>query len=317
MLPKAVLGNTGIEVTRLGFGALPIGPIQADVPAAQGARVIRRALESGVTFIDTAHSYGTYEHIRRAKEGWAGKVVIATKTPASSYEEAQDHIRFALDELDVEKLDIVLLHAHRLDERVFEERAGAHDCLHEYKARGLVRAVGISTHRVSVVKAAAERNDIDIIHPLINIAGLGLLGGTVEEMIGAVRFAAERGKGIYAMKALGGGHLMANRQEAFRFVLGLPGVHAVAVGMVSEAEVDMNCRIFSGEVVPPAELEATFKTKRLKIVPRYCKGCGACVEACPSGALSLVDGKSRVDPTVCILCGYCSPVCPEFAIRVV
>ncbi|MEW6226886.1 MAG: aldo/keto reductase [Bacillota bacterium] len=317
MLPRAVLGDTEIEVTKLGFGALPIGPIQADVPAAQGAPVIRRALERGVTFIDTAHSYGTYEHIRRAKEGWAGKVVIATKTPASSYEEAQAHIRFALDELDVEKMDIMLLHAHRLDEKVFEERAGAHECLREYKARGLVRAIGISTHRVSVVKAAAERNDIDIIHPLINVAGLGLLGGTVEEMAGAICLAAERGKGIYAMKALGGGHLMANRQEAFRFVLGLPGVHAVAVGMVSEAEVDMNCRIFSGESIPVAEQEATFREKRLKIVASFCKGCGACVEACPSGALSLVDGKSCVDPTVCVLCGYCSPACPQFAIRVV
>lgn len=317
MLPKAVLGNTGIEVTRLGFGALPIGPIQADVPVAKGARVIRRALELGITFIDTAHSYGTYEHIRRAKEGWAGSVVIATKTPASSYEEAEEHIRYALDELDVERLDIALLHAARVDEKVFEERAGAHECLREYKARGFVRAIGISTHRVSVARAAAERDDIDVIHPLINVAGLGLLGGTVEEMAEAIRVASERGKGVYAMKALGGGHLMAKREEAFRFALGLPGIHAVAVGMVSEAELEMNCRIFSGETIPAAELEGTFKTKRLKIVPRYCKGCGACVEACPSGALSLVDGKSRVDPTVCILCGYCSPVCQEFAIRVV
>lgn len=317
MLPKAVLGNTGLEVTRLGFGALPIGPIQADVPVAKGARVIRRALELGITFIDTSHSYGTYEHIRRAKEGWAGNVVIATKTPASSYEEAEEHIRCALDELDVEKLDIGLLHVAHIDDKMFEEREGAHECLQECKTKGLVHATGISTHQVSVTRAAAERDDIDVIHPLINVAGLGLLGGTVEEMTEAIRVAAERGKGVYAMKALGGGNLIARREEAFRFALGLPGVHAVAVGMVSRAEVEMNCRIFSGETIPAPELEATFKTKRLKIVPRYCKGCGACVEACPSGALSLADGNSCVDPTVCILCGYCSPVCPEFAIRVV
>jgi len=317
MIPEAELGNSGIRVTRLGFGALPIGPVQADVPIAQAARVIRRALELGVTFIDTAHTYGTYEHIRRAKAGWTGPLVIATKTPASSYEEAEEHVRFALDALDVEQLDIVMLHAHRLDERVFEERAGAHACLVEYKAKGLVRAIGISTHRVSVVRAAAQRADIDVIHPLINVAGLGLLGGTADDMAAAIRVAAERGKGIYAMKALGGGHLVPRREEAFRYVLGLPGVHAVAVGMVSEAEVDMNCRIFAGETIPPGEQEATLKRKRLKIVAQYCKGCGSCVEACPNGALAIVDGKSRVDERACILCGYCSPVCPEFAIRVI
>lgn len=317
MLPRTTLGSTGIEVTRLGFGALPIGPVQADVPVEKAARVIRCALERGVTFIDTAHGYKTYEHIRRAKEGWTGPLVIATKTPASTYEEAEEHISFALSELDVEALDIVLLHAHRLGESVFEERAAAHACLRDYKARGLVRAVGISTHRVGVARAAAERDDVDVIHPLINMAGLGVLGGTVDEMAAAIRAAAGRGKGVYAMKALGGGHLVAKREEAFRYVLGLPGVDAVAVGMVSEAEVDMNCRIFSGESVPASEQEATFKTKRLKVVPQYCKGCGACVEACPSGALSLVDGKSTVNADVCILCGYCSPVCPEFAIRVI
>lgn len=317
MIPEASLGSSGIRVTRLGFGALPIGPVQADVPVAEAAQVIRRALERGITFIDTAHTYKTYEHIRRAKEGWAGPLVIATKTPASSYEEAEEHIRFALDELDVERLDIVLLHAHRFDESVFEERAGAHACLREYKARGLVRAVGISTHRVSVARAAAARDDIDVIHPLINVAGLGLLGGTVDEMAEAIRVAAGRGKGVYVMKALGGGHLISRREEAFRYVLGLPGVHAVAVGMVSEAEVDMNCRIFSGETIAASEQEATLKRKRLKIIPQYCKGCGSCVEACPSGALSLVAGKSHVDESVCILCGYCSPACPEFAIRVI
>jgi predicted aldo/keto reductase-like oxidoreductase len=317
LLPRATLGRTGIEVTRLGFGALPIGPVQADLPVEKAAQVIRRALERGVTFIDTAHGYKTYEHIRRAKEGWTGPLVVATKTPASSYEEAEAHVSFALSELDVEALDIVLLHAHRLGESVFQERAGAHACLREYKAKGLVRAVGISTHRVGVVRAAAERDDVDVIHPLINVAGLGILGGTADEMAAAIRLAAERGKGVYAMKALGGGHLVARREEAFRYVLGLPGVGAVAVGMVSEAEVEMNCRIFSGESIPDSEREATLRTKRLKVVSQYCKGCGACVEACPNGALSLVDGKSTVDVDACILCGYCSPVCPEFAIRVI
>ncbi|MGE5584108.1 MAG: aldo/keto reductase [Bacillota bacterium] len=317
MIPRTILGRTGLEITRLGFGTLPMSYMQKDMTPADGAAVIRSALERGVTFVDTAHSYKTYAHVRKAVEGWPGRVVIATKTQASSYAEAEEHIRYALDGLGVEKLDIMLLHAHRLEEDVFRQKADVWECLREYKARGLIRFIGISTHRVGVVGIAARRDDVDVIHPLINMTGLGLLGGTVAEMTAAIRDAAGRGKGVYAMKALAGGHLIERREEAFRFVLGLPGVHAVAVGMVSQAEVDMNCRIFSGESIPQAERVGTPNTKQLKIVRNHCRGCGACARTCPSGALSIVDGKAAVDPAACVLCGYCSAACPQFAIRMV
>ncbi len=136
-------------------------------------------------------------------------------------------------------------------------------------------------------------------------------------MASAIEASSQRGKGIYAMKALAGGSLLERMDEAFKFVMTLPGIDAVVVGMVSEAEVDMNCRIFSGETIPPKEREIAFRQKHLKIVEAYCKGCGRCVDACPSGALSMVDGKSSVDRSKCLLCGYCTPACPEFAIRVI
>lgn len=177
-------------------------------------------------------------------------MVIATKTPASSYSDAEKHIRLALKERDVDRLDIVLLHAHRLNDSVFEKRAGTHKCLPEYKAKGLIGAAGTSTHRVSVVETSAERDGIDLICRLINVAGLGILGGTVKDMARTISLAAQRGKGTYATKTLKGDHLMVRREEAFRFVLGLPRFHAAVVGMVSQAEVDMNCRIFSGENFP-------------------------------------------------------------------
>ncbi len=57
------------------------------------------------------------------------------------------------------------------------------------------------------------------------------------------------------------------------------------------------------------------KCKRL-IVLEFCRGCGTCVQTCPNQALTLADGKARVDNDKCILCGYCNPVCPEFALSV-
>lgn len=317
MLPKTMLGNTGIRVTKLGFGALVMGSMQANLTPEEGARVLRRAFERGISFIDTAHVYGTYEHIRKAKEGWDEELAIATKTPASDYEKAEEHINYALQALDLERLDIMLLHAARAGEDVFEERAGAYQCLKDYKKKGIIKAIGVSTHNVGTVRVAAAREDIDVIHPLINMAGTGILGGTVGDMASAIKAASHNRKGIYAMKALAGGSLLERMDEAFKFVMDLPGVDAMVVGMVSEAEVDMNCRIFQGESIPETEREATFREKRLKIVEAYCKGCGKCVDACPNGALSIVGCKSSVDETKCLLCGYCTPSCPEFAIRVI
>jgi len=317
MLEKTTLGNTGFSVTRLGLGTLVMGPLQANLSPEEGAKIIRKALERGISFLDTAHIYKTYDHIRLAKEGWTKELVIATKTPAIDYDKAERHIHAALEALDVDSLDMMLLHAARAGEDVFEERAGAFQCLCDYKEKGLIKAVGVSTHHVGIVRVAGSRDDVDVIHPLINMAGTGILGGTVEDMASAIETASLNGKGIYAMKALGGGSLLDKMEEAFKFVMDLPGIDSLVVGMVSEAEVEMNYRFFSGEPIPLEEQEAARREKRLKIVEAYCKGCGLCIDTCPNGALSMVNGKSSVDPDKCLLCGYCTPACPEFAIRVI
>ena len=83
------LGNTGIEVSRLCFGALVIGPLQADLPAGKGADVIAEALGRGVNFIDTAEIYGTYPHIREAVKRFGDKPVIASKSYAYTAEGAK------------------------------------------------------------------------------------------------------------------------------------------------------------------------------------------------------------------------------------
>ncbi|MGB4287010.1 MAG: aldo/keto reductase, partial [Bacillota bacterium] len=240
MLEKTTLGNTGFSVTRLGLGTLVMGPLQANLSPEEGAKIIRKALERGISFLDTAHIYKTYDHIRLAKEGWTKELVIATKTPAIDYDKAERHIHAALEALDVDSLDMMLLHAARAGEDVFEERAGAFQCLCDYKEKGLIKAVGVSTHHVGIVRVAGSRDDVDVIHPLINMAGIGILGGTVEDMASAIETASLNGKGIYAMKALGGGSLLDKMEEAFKFVMDLPGIDSLVVGMVSEAEVEMN-----------------------------------------------------------------------------
>jgi ferredoxin len=88
--------------------------------------------------------------------------------------------------------------------------------------------------------------------------------------------------------------------------------------MLSEAEIEANLALFTAGVADEAtwqQLER--RRRRLKIMANFCKGCGACVDACTADALALVDGKAQVDDATCILCGYCAAACPEFMIRVV
>lgn len=310
------LGDTGITVTEFGFGTLCLGPLQANLPVEEGAALIRHAVELGVNFIDTAAMYGTFAHVRRALDGWEEPVVIASKTHALDYAEAQEHVESALEEMALDQLDVVHVHGHRIPD-VLNARADVLRCLLDYKAKGLIQAVGVSTHRVSVARGAARHPDIDVIHPLINRTGIGIIDGTAEEMLAALAEAKSNGKGVYAMKALGGGNLLEDREANLRWVLDRPEVDAAVVGIMRRQEVDFNVYVARREPVPAAVREATPMATKRMIVLGFCKLCGTCVEACPSEAITLGEERAQIDAAKCVLCGYCAPVCPEFALRMV
>jgi len=314
---QALLGRTGITISPLVFGTLPLGYLQADLSPAQGGRLIRYALERGVTVIDTATLYETYAHVREGLRGYTGEVTVITKTHAADPEMARAHVERGLKELGRERLDVVHLHAARIADP-FVERAGVIEELVRMKEEGKIAHVGLSSHYIAAVRAVAERPEIEVVHPLINRTGMGILDGTPEEMAGAIRACARAGKGVYAMKALAGGNLIAEARASFAYVLGLEGVHGVAVGMLSEDEIDANIALFSGLEPDNAiwdQLER--RRRRLAIMTNFCKSCGYCVQACGSGALALVNGKPVVEEAACVLCGYCGAECPEFIIRVV
>ncbi len=316
-MKKNSLGKTGIKVTEMCFGALPIGPLQANISVEKGAKLIRAALERGINFVDTAEAYKTYPHIRKALEGYNDEVIIATKSSAKTYKKMEQSIKDALEFLNRTYIDIFLLHAARVTPSVFEERAGAFQCLQDYKAKGVIRAIGISTHAVGIVRRAAEIKEIDIIFPIINKIGIGIIGGSAGDMIKAISEAHEAGKGLYAMKALAGGHLIDRLEESFNFVRNIKGIGSIAVGMVNQEELELNLKIFNDEKIPQKLLTQKIKPGKRLFILSFCKGCGTCVKACPNNALSLKNGKAVVDHKLCILCGYCNPVCPEFAIRLI
>ncbi|MGI6586395.1 MAG: aldo/keto reductase [Lutisporaceae bacterium] len=312
-----ILGNTGIEVTELCFGALPMGPLQKDLSVEESAEIVAYALKSGITFVDTAQMYKTYSPIKAAIKETGIRPVIATKSTAASYEEMEEAMEEALDEMGIDYIDIFHLHAAKVNPDVFDIRKGALQCLLDYKSRGIIKAVGISTHNVKVVEVAAMRQDIDIVFPLLNKAGRGILEGTEEEMRAAISRCRQNGKGIYLMKVLGGGTLLDEYSECMEYVRSLEGCHSIAVGMVSKEEVSYNVRYFNNE----KDLEDIIKIKNKKsiqVLQGACISCGKCIEVCHSNAPSYDHtGKSYIDPSKCIQCGYCIPECPVFAIRIV
>jgi len=316
-MKKYSLGKTGIKVTELCFGALPIGPLQANISVEEGAELIRAALERGINFIDTAEAYKTYHHIREALEGYNNEVIIATKSSAETYKKMEQSIKDALESLERTYLDIFLLHAARVTPSVFEERAGAFQCLQDYKAKGVIRAIGISTHAVGIVRRAAEIKETDVIFPIINKLGMGIIDGSVDDMVKAISEADKVGKGLYAMKALAGGHLIDQLEESFNFVRNIRGISSIAVGMVNQEELELNLKIFNDEDISQKLLTQKIKPGKRLFILSFCIGCGTCVKTCPNNALSLENGKAVVDHKLCILCGYCNPVCPEFAIRLI
>jgi aryl-alcohol dehydrogenase-like predicted oxidoreductase len=196
-MKKVTLGNTGLKVTEVCFGALPFGPLQKDLKPEEAAEVLSYALDLGINFVDTAQMYKTYEHIKLALVNRKDRPIIATKSAASSYENMESAIKEALENMGIEYIDIFHLHAARIGEEVFEERMGAIQCLKDYKSRGIVKNIGISTHNVKLVEASALNDDIDIVFPLINKVGRGILEGSVEDMEKAIELCKSHGKGIY------------------------------------------------------------------------------------------------------------------------
>lgn len=316
-MKKSILGKTNIEVTELCFGVLPIGPLQKNVPVEEASEILADALKKGINFFDTAQMYKTYPHIRLAIEKTGIRPVIASKSTATTYEDMETAIHEALRELDVPYIDIFHLHAARANTDVFEVRKGAFQCLLDYKKKGLIKAVGIATHNAKVAKLVAENNDIDILFPLINKDARGILEGTVQDMLQSIALNAEKSKGIYLMKVLGGGTLINDFHECMTFAREVQGSAAIALGMVSHEEVEYNSRYFNNE----KDLDGILTIRNIKnpqVMQFMCISCGRCKDVCHNDAIDFDEaGKAFIVLDKCIQCGYCMSACPQFCIRMV
>jgi len=318
-LKRNLLGNTSIEVTELCIGTLILGKLQADMTPEEGAPAVRRALELGVNFIDTAKGYGTYPHVRLGIEGF-DDVVIASKSPVKDAAGMRADVEECLRELGRETIDIFHLHLVRSREDMLE-RGGALDTLVACRDAGMIRAIGLSAHGPEGVRCALDCDEIDVVLPILNRKGLGITSGTFRDMLDACNAVRNKGLGLYDMKPLGGGHLIDDIPGAIEYLRGLNIFDSISVGLKTPAEAEAMVGVFTGDPeMTRRALEMGREragSKRLIVYEFLCEKCGACVDECAQGALSLGETKAEPDVELCILCGYCAAVCPKFAIRVI
>lgn len=315
-MERVLLGDTNIEVSKLCFGSLTMTPFQADLSIKEGAYLINYAHEKGINFLDTAEIYDNYEYIKEALKGIKREeYVIATKSYAYTKEMAEESLRLALDRIGTDYIDIFLLH----EQESIHTVRGHFEAVEYFlraKEQGLIRAFGISTHRVSGAIAAKEMPEIEIVHPIVNQYGIGIHDGSIEDMLNVLKDINGMGKGIYAMKPLGGGHLIKNVEESLKFVKNIPYLNSIAIGMQSTEEIDANIQLINQGYISE-EIKGKLRNKNRKlIVADYCIACGKCVKRCQQNGISIIDSQA-VPNARCILCGYCATVCPEFCIKVI
>lgn len=308
------LGHTGIIVSRVCFGSLTLGPLCANLSLAEGKELLLAAFKLGVTFIDSAEQYQTYPYIKAALAETDRQIIVATKTYAQNEHEASWALEDARIALGRETLDIFLLHEVR-DAKDFQSRAAVWQLLLDAKANGIIKAVGISTHSAKVAAMAAAIPEIDIIHPLVNYAGIGINDGGTPEMLAAAAAAQQAGKGVYGMKAIAGGGLMHEAKKALRWAYQRPELDAVAIGFKDQAELITDIGWINGEDPPEAQKVALLDRNMVFDKEPSCHGCGRCIKRCSTGALYLgEDNLVAWDKSKCLYCGYCIAACPWFCI---
>ncbi len=147
---------------------------QSLMPVKELAGLLLFAFDRGINFWDTAFQYRTYPHVREAlRHVRRSDVVISTKLTTSGRKDTLRDFHLSLERLGLDYIDVCLLHAIRTKTEL-EKRAGALEALLALKEEGKVRAIGLSSHGLEALKAAAEMPEIEVVWVRINFAGLNM-----------------------------------------------------------------------------------------------------------------------------------------------
>ena len=313
-----ILGKTGLKISRLGFGGIPIQRIDAE-----GTRALVAELAAaGVNFIDTARGYTvSEEYLGFALEGVRDRFVLATKSMARTAEGMAKDIDVSLANLRTDYIDLYQI--HNPSERDLEQvtaPGGALDALLEAKKNGKIGHIGITLHSVDLFRRAIELPWVETIMFPYNIVET-----QGEELISVC---AERDIGFICMKPLAGGAID-DAEVAMRFIVSNPDVSVIIPGMATVEEIASNVAAVSNTSPLSSDEQKRIDAIRDDLGTNFCRRCNYCAP-CTAGinisAVLLFEGYySRYGlkdwaseryaglakvASDCIDCGVCETRCP-------
>jgi predicted aldo/keto reductase-like oxidoreductase len=316
---KVRLGRTNMMVSKLGFGGIPIQRVSED----EAVAVVRRCLELGITFIDTANAYtNSEERIGKAILGWPEKPILATKTTARTGEGVGNHLKLSLKRLGVESIDLYQFHdvSDFNTLKTILDANGPMAAVIEAKRAGLVKHIGVSSHTMDVAKELVKSDRFETIMFPLNF----ITSEAADELLLLTR---EHDVGFIAMKPLEGG-MLDNVTIAFKYLFQFPDVVSI-VGIEKVREIEEIVQIVAGPQTITTGEEKEMERLRQELGKRFCRRCNYC-QPCPEeipislvlefpsivrrlppeGILSGFIAEAMEKAANCTKCGECEERCP-------
>jgi len=312
------LGKTGLKISEVGFGGIPI--IRLDIDTA--VTVLRRAYERGITFYDTANIYRDSEKkIGRAFCGMQEKIVLATKTFLRDAAKATQHLENSLRMLKTDYIDLYQLHqvAQEKDLLAITARGGALEAVVKAREQGKVRFIGVTSHNLAMAVKLVKTGLFATVQFPFNF----IEDEPKDELHRAAR---KRDMGILAMKPFAGG-VIDNAEIAIKFLRQHPDVIPLP-GFDSVASVDEVVSFYGHENKVTKKDRELMHKYRIELGKKFCHRCEYC-QPCPHGvmitpAMAYNVIASRMSPAVavefsrvmmesvklCEECGECAERCP-------
>ena len=312
------LGSTGLRVSRMGFGGIPI----QKVDARRVRELMERLAGSGVNYIDTARGYTVSESLLgEALDGLRDRFVLATKSMARTKEAMEKDIATSLANLRTDHIDLYQVHNPSLAElEQVTAPGGALEALLEAKAAGKIAHIGVTAHMASVFEKALSLDWVETVmfpYNIVETQGEALIAK-----------AAERGVGFVCMKPLAGGALE-DARLALRFIRQNPGASVIIPGMQSVEEIEQNLSAIEDTSPLTAQELEEIERVREQLGTQFCRRCNycqPCTAGIPISGIFLVEGylnryglegwaKQRyagMNPKAdaCVGCGVCETRCP-------
>lgn len=269
-MPLRVLGRTGARVSVLAFGGG--SRFVAYKTDEEAIAALNRALDQGVTYVDTSASYGNgvsetrVGHVMRTRRK---QVFLATKVPPRPADEAMRSIEASLKRLQTDHVDLLHIHGLMDEQDLAAAESGALKVLYKMRDQKVARFIGITCHAFpSVLKTALERHDFDVTQMALNAARVGStklrpqdetphsLARGFENV--ALPVALRKKMGVIAMKVFAQEKLLprAPVEKLVQYSMSLP-VTAIVVGMPKVEHVDENIRLVKTlKPMPPEEMRS-------------------------------------------------------------